>query len=70
MQHSTLSVILVVFCAILGAHMTITGSMTTGALTSIILYSLTVGSSISGLSGFYTIAMESLREPGGGFSRF
>ncbi|KAJ6970268.1 ABC transporter B family member 25 [Populus alba] len=52
---STLSVIIVV---IYGANLTITGSMTTGALTSFILYSLTVGGSISGLSGLYTIAMK------------
>ncbi|KAH8487143.1 hypothetical protein H0E87_025933 [Populus deltoides] len=52
---STLSVIVVV---IYGANLTITGSMTTGALTSFILYSLTVGGSISGLSGLYTIAMK------------
>ncbi|KAJ6732584.1 ABC TRANSPORTER B FAMILY MEMBER 25 [Salix purpurea] len=45
---STLSVIIVV---IYGANLTITGSMTAGSLTSFILYSLTVGSSISGLSG-------------------
>ncbi|KAJ6874395.1 hypothetical protein NC652_034160 [Populus alba x Populus x berolinensis] len=52
---STLSVIIVV---IYGANLTSTGSMTTGALTSFILYSLTVGGSISGLSGLYTIAMK------------
>ncbi|KAJ6293859.1 hypothetical protein OIU76_022012 [Salix suchowensis] len=52
---STLSVITVV---IYGANLTITGSMTTGALTSFILYSLTVGGSISGLSGLYTVAMK------------
>ncbi|XP_052303550.1 ABC transporter B family member 25 isoform X10 [Populus trichocarpa] len=52
---STLSVIIVV---IYGANLTITGSMTTGALTSFILYSLTVGGSISGLSGLYTEAMK------------
>ncbi|XP_011009263.1 PREDICTED: ABC transporter B family member 25-like isoform X2 [Populus euphratica] len=52
---STLSVIVVV---IYGANLTITGSMTAGALTSFILYSLTVGSSISGLSGLYTVAMK------------
>ncbi|KAI9381134.1 hypothetical protein POPTR_015G059600v4 [Populus trichocarpa] len=52
---STLSVIIVV---IYGANLTITGSMTTGALTSFILYSLTVGGSISGLSGLYTVAMK------------
>lgn len=52
---STLSVIVVV---IYGANLTITGSMTPGALTSFILYSLTVGSSVSGLSGLYTAAMK------------
>ncbi|RWR73848.1 ABC transporter B family member 25 [Cinnamomum micranthum f. kanehirae] len=52
---STLSVVVVV---IYGANLTITGSMTTGALTSFILYSLTVGSSVSSLSGLYTTAMK------------
>uniref|UniRef100_A0A5B6ZWT9 Putative ABC transporter B family member 27 n=1 Tax=Davidia involucrata TaxID=16924 RepID=A0A5B6ZWT9_DAVIN len=52
---STLSVIVVV---IYGAYLTITGSMTTGSLTSFILYSLTVGSSVSSLSGLYTTAMK------------
>ncbi|XP_071710751.1 ABC transporter B family member 27-like isoform X1 [Rutidosis leptorrhynchoides] len=52
---STLSVITVV---IYGAYLTITGSMTAGSLTSFILYSLTVGSSISSLSGLYTTAMK------------
>ncbi|XP_044487111.1 ABC transporter B family member 25-like [Mangifera indica] len=52
---STISVIVVV---IYGATLTITGSMTPGALTSFILYSLTVGSSVSGLSGLYTVAMK------------
>ncbi|KAK1575869.1 hypothetical protein Q3G72_009013 [Acer saccharum] len=52
---STLSVIVVV---IYGANLTIKGSMTPGALTSFILYSLTVGSSVSGLSGLYTVAMK------------
>ncbi|XP_044477167.1 ABC transporter B family member 25-like [Mangifera indica] len=52
---STISVIIVV---IYGATLTITGSMTPGALTSFILYSLTVGSSVSGLSGLYTVAMK------------
>ncbi|KAH7528890.1 hypothetical protein FEM48_Zijuj05G0125800 [Ziziphus jujuba var. spinosa] len=51
---STLSVIVVV---IYGANLTITGSMTAGALTSFILYSLTVGSSVSGLSGLYAVTM-------------
>lgn len=52
---STLSVIVVV---IYGANLTITGHMSPGALTSFILYSLTVGSSVSGLSGLYTVAMK------------
>ncbi|GAB4828664.1 ABC transporter B member 27 [Ancistrocladus abbreviatus] len=52
---STLSVIVVV---IYGANLTITGSMSAGALTSFILYSLTVGSSFSSLSGLYTTAMK------------
>ncbi|KAM3337955.1 ABC transporter B family member 27 [Capsicum galapagoense] len=52
---STLSVIIVV---IYGAYLVITGSMTAGSLTSFILYSLTVGSSISSLSGLYTTAMK------------
>ncbi|XP_059449915.1 ABC transporter B family member 27-like [Corylus avellana] len=52
---STLSVIVVV---VYGAYLTITGSMTAGALTSFILYSLTVGSSVSSLSGLYTTAMK------------
>ncbi|CAI0450088.1 unnamed protein product [Linum tenue] len=52
---STLSVIVVV---IYGANLTIKGYMTAGALTSFILYSLTVGSSISGLSSLYTVAMK------------
>ncbi|XP_070048178.1 ABC transporter B family member 27 isoform X1 [Nicotiana tomentosiformis] len=52
---STLSVIVVV---IYGAYLAITGSMTAGSLTSFILYSLTVGSSISSLSGLYTTAMK------------
>ncbi|KAM7278369.1 hypothetical protein ACFE04_005503 [Oxalis oulophora] len=52
---STLSVITVV---IYGAYLTIMGSMTAGSLTSFILYSLTVGSSISSLSGLYTTAMK------------
>ncbi|XP_019257236.1 PREDICTED: ABC transporter B family member 27-like isoform X3 [Nicotiana attenuata] len=52
---STLSVIIVV---IYGAYLAITGSMTAGSLTSFILYSLTVGSSISSLSGLYTTAMK------------
>ncbi|KAH8483645.1 hypothetical protein H0E87_028162 [Populus deltoides] len=52
---STLSVIVVV---VYGAYLTITGVMTTGSLTSFILYSLTVGSSVSSLSGLYTTAMK------------
>ncbi|EPS69730.1 hypothetical protein M569_05030 [Genlisea aurea] len=52
---STLSVIIVV---IYGATLTIKGIMTPGSLTSFILYSLTVGSSISGLSSLYSVAMK------------
>ncbi|CAJ2664671.1 unnamed protein product [Trifolium pratense] len=52
---STLSVIIVV---IYGANLTIQGAMTSGDLTSFILYSLSVGSSISGLSGLYTTVMK------------
>ncbi|XP_050228812.1 ABC transporter B family member 27 [Mercurialis annua] len=52
---STLSVIVVV---VYGAYLTILGSMTAGSLTSFILYSLTVGSSVSSLSGLYTTAMK------------
>nr|AIE39898.1 ABC transporter B family member 25 A1-2.1 variant [Triticum turgidum subsp. durum] len=52
---STLSVVIVV---IYGAKLTINGYMTTGALTSFILYSLTVGSSVSALSGLYTTVMK------------
>ncbi|XP_047329698.1 ABC transporter B family member 25 [Impatiens glandulifera] len=52
---STLSVIVVV---IYGANLTISGFMSPGALTSFILYSLTVGSSVSGLSGLYTVTMK------------
>ncbi|PSR96596.1 ABC transporter B family member 25 like [Actinidia chinensis var. chinensis] len=52
---STLSVIVVV---IYGANLTIAGFMSPGALTSFILYSLTVGSSVSGLSGLYTVVMK------------
>uniref|UniRef100_A0A0C9RGI0 TSA: Wollemia nobilis Ref_Wollemi_Transcript_28218_2638 transcribed RNA sequence n=1 Tax=Wollemia nobilis TaxID=56998 RepID=A0A0C9RGI0_9CONI len=52
---STLSVVVVV---IYGAYLTIYGYMTTGDLTSFILYSLTVGSSVSSLSGLYTTAMK------------
>ncbi|XP_047971285.1 ABC transporter B family member 25 [Salvia hispanica] len=52
---STLSVIVVV---IYGATLTIKGAMTPGSLTSFILYSLTVGSSVSGLSSLYTAVMK------------
>ncbi|KAJ6734842.1 ABC TRANSPORTER B FAMILY MEMBER 27 [Salix purpurea] len=52
---STLSVVVVV---VYGAYLTITGFMTAGSLTSFILYSLTVGSSVSSLSGLYTNAMK------------
>ncbi|EER93433.1 hypothetical protein BDA96_01G089700 [Sorghum bicolor] len=52
---STLSVVIVV---IYGANLTINGYMTTGSLTSFILYSLTVGSSVSALSGLYTTVMK------------
>ncbi|PIA57685.1 hypothetical protein AQUCO_00600424v1 [Aquilegia coerulea] len=52
---STLSVAIVV---IYGANLAIKGSMTTGDLTSFILYSLTVGSSVSALSGLYSSAMK------------
>ncbi|KAB5516489.1 hypothetical protein DKX38_027137 [Salix brachista] len=52
---STLSVVVVV---VYGAYLTITGLMTAGSLTSFILYSLTVGSSVSSLSGLYTNAMK------------
>ncbi|KAJ9554223.1 hypothetical protein OSB04_018268 [Centaurea solstitialis] len=52
---STLSVIIVV---IYGARLTISGAMSAGALTSFILYSLTVGTSVSGLSSIYTVAMK------------
>ncbi|XWS30138.1 hypothetical protein CRYUN_Cryun24cG0092300 [Craigia yunnanensis] len=51
----TLSVIIVV---IYGAYLTIMGFMTVGSLTSFMLYSLTVGSSVSSLSGLYTTAMK------------
>ncbi|KAE8819387.1 tonoplast ABC transporter IDI7 [Hordeum vulgare] len=52
---STLSIVIVV---IYGARLTINGHMTTGALTSFILYILTVGSSVSALSGLYTTVMK------------
>ncbi|KFK33212.1 hypothetical protein AALP_AA6G345200 [Arabis alpina] len=51
----TISVITVVSY---GAYLAITGSLTVGALTSFILYSLTVGSSVSSLSSLYTTAMK------------
>eukprot|EP00249_Psilotum_nudum_P015627 c25438_g1_i1 orf=226-2181(+) len=51
----TLSVVAVV---VYGANLTIKGVMTTGSLTSFILYSLTVGSSLSSLSGLYTTIMK------------
>lgn len=51
---STLSIVAVV---IYGANLTIRGLMTTGSLTSFILYSLTVGASLSTLSSLYTTAM-------------
>ncbi|KAL4368222.1 hypothetical protein GQ457_05G017010 [Hibiscus cannabinus] len=41
-----------------GAYLTIKGSMTVGSLTSFILYSLTVGSAVSSLSGLYSTAMK------------
>ncbi|CAL5374466.1 unnamed protein product [Camellia sinensis] len=49
---------LVIVVVIYGAYLTIHGFMTSGDLTSFILYSLTVGLSVSGLSGLYTIAMK------------
>lgn len=49
---------LVIVVVIYGAYLTIQGSMTPGDLTSFILYSLVVGSSVSGLSGLYTVAMK------------
>nr|GMD37523.1 ABC transporter B family member 25-like [Ipomoea batatas] len=48
------AMIVVLYGAILRIH----GSITSGALTSFILYSLTVQSSVSGLSGSYTVAMK------------
>ncbi|XP_020268705.1 ABC transporter B family member 25 [Asparagus officinalis] len=54
---TTLSVVTVV---IYGANLTINGSMTPGSLTSFILYSLTVGSSLSSLSGLYTTLMKAV----------
>ncbi|KAI3958833.1 hypothetical protein MKX01_023509 [Papaver californicum] len=52
---STLSTAVVV---IYGANLAINGAMTTGALTSFILYSLTVGTAVSGVSGLYSAAMK------------
>ncbi|KAI4335889.1 hypothetical protein L6164_014487 [Bauhinia variegata] len=52
---STLSVIAVV---LYGANLTIKGSMSSGDFTSFILYSLTVGSAVSGLSSLYTVVMK------------
>ncbi|KAF3975607.1 hypothetical protein CMV_001146 [Castanea mollissima] len=54
---SSLSVIIGV---IFGANMTIAGSLTTGALTSFILYSFTVGSAVYGLSGRYTVVVKAV----------
>lgn len=54
---STLSIVAVV---VYGANLTIRGLMTTGSLTSFILYSLTVGSSVSTLSSLYTAAMRAV----------
>ncbi|GAU36051.1 hypothetical protein TSUD_208210 [Trifolium subterraneum] len=52
---STLSVIVVV---IYGANLAINGDISSGDLTSFILYSLSVESSISGLSGLYTVVIK------------
>ncbi|KAG7019986.1 ABC transporter B family member 25, partial [Cucurbita argyrosperma subsp. argyrosperma] len=52
---TTLSVIIVV---IYGANLAIKGVMSPGALASFILYSLTVGTSVYGLSGLYTVVMK------------
>ncbi|KAH7301745.1 hypothetical protein KP509_23G040300 [Ceratopteris richardii] len=52
---TTLSVVAVV---VYGAYLTIHGNMTTGALTTFILYSLTVGTSLSSLSSLYSTAMK------------
>ncbi|KAM3703415.1 hypothetical protein ACJW31_04G094400 [Castanea mollissima] len=54
---SSLSVIIGV---IFGANMTIAGSLTTGALTSFILYSFTAGSAVYGLSGRYTVVVKAV----------
>ncbi|KAK4252541.1 hypothetical protein QN277_014528 [Acacia crassicarpa] len=50
----------IIIVVIYGAYLTTTGSMSPGDLTSFILYSLTVGHSISGLSGLYTMAMKAV----------
>ncbi|KAI3771262.1 hypothetical protein L6452_02422 [Arctium lappa] len=52
---SMLSFIIVV---IYGARLTITGSMSVGSLASFILYSLTVGTAVSGLSSICTVEMK------------
>lgn len=52
---TTLSIVAVV---VYGAYLTIHESMTTGSLTTFILYSLTVGSSLSSLSNLYSTAMK------------
>ncbi|KAG6555293.1 hypothetical protein Mapa_003336 [Marchantia paleacea] len=54
---ATLAIVAVV---VYGAHLTINGEMTTGALTAFILYSLTVGLSLASLSGLYTTAMKAV----------
>ncbi|KAI3508170.1 hypothetical protein L1887_23174 [Cichorium endivia] len=43
---------------IYGVNLRIVGSTSPGSLTSFILYSLTVGTSISRLSSIYTVAMK------------
>ncbi|KAI9088368.1 hypothetical protein K1719_029817 [Acacia pycnantha] len=50
----------IIIVVIYGAYLTTAGSMSPGDLTSFILYSLTVGHSISGLSGLYTMAMKAV----------
>ncbi|CAM6128352.1 unnamed protein product [Calypogeia fissa] len=50
----------IVAVVVYGAHLTINGHMTTGALTAFILYSLTVGLSLASLSGIYTTAMKAV----------
>ncbi|KAI5079888.1 hypothetical protein GOP47_0005367, partial [Adiantum capillus-veneris] len=52
---TTLSVVAVV---VYGAYLTIYNDMTTGSLTTFILYSLTVGTSLSSLSSLYSTAMK------------